>query len=107
MTSSDVLDLLGIEISPARMKCALLSLETLQGALGPSRADAGADRRRPRRGPHDARRRSAGPLQVSVAGLSAGAHRPSPAAAATASLLDVPPASTRWSHWSSDADRHP
>jgi nitrogen fixation protein NifU and related proteins len=35
MSSSDVLDLLGIEISPARMKCALLSLETLQGALGP------------------------------------------------------------------------
>jgi nitrogen fixation NifU-like protein len=34
MSSSDVLDLLGIEISPARMKCALLSLETLQGALG-------------------------------------------------------------------------
>jgi nitrogen fixation protein NifU and related proteins len=33
MTSGDVLDLLGIEISPARMKCALLSLETLQGAL--------------------------------------------------------------------------
>jgi len=34
MGSSDVLDMLGIEISPARMKCALLSLETLQGALG-------------------------------------------------------------------------
>jgi len=34
MQASDVLDLLGIEISPARMKCALLSLETLQGALG-------------------------------------------------------------------------
>ena len=34
MTSGDVLDLLGIEISPARMKCALLSLETLQGAVG-------------------------------------------------------------------------
>jgi len=33
MTSSDVLDLLGIEISPARMKCALLSLDTLQHAL--------------------------------------------------------------------------
>jgi nitrogen fixation protein NifU and related proteins len=33
MTSSEVLDLLGIDISPARMKCALLSLETLQGAL--------------------------------------------------------------------------
>jgi len=28
-----VLDELGIEISPARLKCALLSLETLQGAL--------------------------------------------------------------------------
>ena len=36
MKASDVLDLLGIEISPARMKCALLSLETLQGALGAS-----------------------------------------------------------------------
>ena len=36
MTSGDVLDLLGIEISPARMKCALLSLETLHGALGPN-----------------------------------------------------------------------
>ena len=34
MTSTDVLDLLGIEISPARLKCALLSLETLQHALG-------------------------------------------------------------------------
>ena len=33
-TAADVLDMLGIEISPARMKCALLSLETLQGALG-------------------------------------------------------------------------
>ena len=38
ITSGDVLELLGIEISPARMKCALLSLETLQGALGPSNA---------------------------------------------------------------------
>jgi nitrogen fixation NifU-like protein len=36
ITASDVLDLLGIEISPARMKCALLSLETLQGALEPA-----------------------------------------------------------------------
>jgi nitrogen fixation NifU-like protein len=36
MQASDVLDLLGIEISPARMKCALLSLETLHGALGGS-----------------------------------------------------------------------
>jgi nitrogen fixation NifU-like protein len=34
LTSSDVMDMLGIDISPARMKCALLSLETLQHALG-------------------------------------------------------------------------
>jgi nitrogen fixation NifU-like protein len=37
----DVLDLLGIEISPARLKCALLSLDTLQRALG-ERATVGA-----------------------------------------------------------------
>ena len=36
MQATDVLDLLGIEISPARMKCAMLSLETLQAALEPS-----------------------------------------------------------------------
>jgi nitrogen fixation protein NifU and related proteins len=36
MVATDVLDLLGIEISPARMKCALLSLETLHGALEPA-----------------------------------------------------------------------
>jgi nitrogen fixation NifU-like protein len=34
----DVLDLLGIEISPARLKCATLSLDTLQHALGESDA---------------------------------------------------------------------
>ena len=44
MQASDVLDLLGIEISPARMKCALLSLETLQGALGAQAGKAKADR---------------------------------------------------------------
>jgi NifU-like protein involved in Fe-S cluster formation len=33
MTSADVLDLLGIEISPARLKCALLSLDTVSHAL--------------------------------------------------------------------------
>jgi nitrogen fixation NifU-like protein len=42
MTPDSVLDLLGIEISPARMKCAMLSLETLHGALG-----AGADAPKP------------------------------------------------------------
>ena len=36
MTSADLLEMLGIEISPARMKCALLSLETLHGALEPA-----------------------------------------------------------------------
>jgi len=40
MTSGDVLELLGIEISPARMKCALLSLETMHGALGVDAAPA-------------------------------------------------------------------
>ena len=33
MRNQDVLDLLGIEISPARLKCALLSLDTMQQAL--------------------------------------------------------------------------
>ena len=33
LRSDDVLGLLGIEISPARLKCALLSLDTLQHAL--------------------------------------------------------------------------
>src|SRR5436309_12730186 len=32
--ADDLLDLLGIEISPARLKCAMLSHETLQKALG-------------------------------------------------------------------------
>ena len=42
----DVLDLLGIEISPARLKCATLSLDTVQHALadgeGTSAGDAAA-----------------------------------------------------------------
>ena len=32
--ADDVLELLGIDISPARLKCAMLSYETLQQALG-------------------------------------------------------------------------
>jgi nitrogen fixation NifU-like protein len=44
--ADDLLDLLGIEISPARLKCAMLSHETLQEALseldGPEPAAAGA-----------------------------------------------------------------
>ena len=31
--ADDLLDLLGIDISPARLKCAMLSHETLQKAL--------------------------------------------------------------------------
>ena len=33
MTPDDLLDLIGIEISPARLKCALLSLDTVAHAL--------------------------------------------------------------------------
>jgi nitrogen fixation protein NifU and related proteins len=33
LRNDDVLDLLGIDISPARLKCAILSLDTLQHAL--------------------------------------------------------------------------
>jgi nitrogen fixation NifU-like protein len=40
----DVLELLGIEISPARLKCALLSLDTLQRALAEQQAQRTAVR---------------------------------------------------------------
>jgi nitrogen fixation NifU-like protein len=40
LTSQDLLDLLGIEISPARLKCALLSLDTLEHALAEANGDA-------------------------------------------------------------------
>jgi nitrogen fixation NifU-like protein len=33
MRNQDILDMLGIEISPARLKCAMLSLDTMQTAL--------------------------------------------------------------------------
>jgi nitrogen fixation NifU-like protein len=39
--ADDLLDLLGIEISPARLKCAMLSHETLQKALAETGAPAG------------------------------------------------------------------
>jgi nitrogen fixation NifU-like protein len=43
LTNQDVLDLLGIEISPARLKCALLSIDTLKHALeGRDRSVAGS-----------------------------------------------------------------
>jgi len=41
LAKDDVLELLGIDISPARLKCALLSLDTLQRALA-ERAGTGA-----------------------------------------------------------------
>ncbi len=40
MTPDDVLDLIGVEISPARLKCALLSLDTLSHALTDGTPDA-------------------------------------------------------------------
>jgi len=48
MQPADVLDLLGIEISPARLKCAMLSHDSLQHVLGdlgvaaPTEASAGS-----------------------------------------------------------------
>lgn len=42
LTADDVLDLLGIEISPARLKCALLSLDTVSHALEERAKGAGA-----------------------------------------------------------------
>ena len=41
--ADDLLDLLGIDISPARLKCAMLSLETLEHALAEPVASAPAD----------------------------------------------------------------
>jgi nitrogen fixation NifU-like protein len=43
LNTDDVLDLLGIEISPARLKCATLSLDTLQHALAESEQPRGAE----------------------------------------------------------------
>ncbi len=43
MTSADLLDLIGIEISPARLKCALLSLDTLEHALADVNGEAPAN----------------------------------------------------------------
>jgi len=42
LTSQDLLDLIGIEISPARLKCALLSLDTLEHALAEANGEAPA-----------------------------------------------------------------
>ena len=41
--ADDLLDLLGIEISPARIKCAMLSLDTVKSALDDVPAAAGAE----------------------------------------------------------------
>jgi nitrogen fixation NifU-like protein len=41
LENQHVLDLLGIEISPARLKCALLSIDTLRKALTEGRDPAG------------------------------------------------------------------
>ena len=44
LAQQDVLDLLGIDISPARMKCAMLSLDTLQKTLAESHVPAAANK---------------------------------------------------------------
>ena len=66
--ADDLLDLLGIDISPARLKCAMLSHDSLQHVL----ADLGATAAPGRRPAHD--RPDRAPLQVSPAGLSR--HQP-------------------------------
>jgi nitrogen fixation NifU-like protein len=43
--ADDLLDLLGIDISPARLKCAMLSHDTLRGALADLQAGAAAGER--------------------------------------------------------------
>ena len=43
LSTQDLLDLLGIEISPARLKCAMLSHDTLQKALAETGQTAGAE----------------------------------------------------------------
>jgi nitrogen fixation NifU-like protein len=59
LQGKDVLELLGIEISPARLKCALLSLDTLQHAVAERDADArderGADTAAPDAAAHEVR----------------------------------------------------
>ena len=67
--ADDLLDLLGIDISPARLKCAMLSHDSLQHVLG----DLGVDGAAPEP-THDPDR---APLQVSGAGLTPA--RPDPA----------------------------
>ncbi|HEY5487072.1 MAG TPA: SUF system NifU family Fe-S cluster assembly protein [Candidatus Limnocylindrales bacterium] len=42
MTPDDLLDLLGIDISPARLKCALLSLDTVAHALADEELEGSA-----------------------------------------------------------------
>jgi nitrogen fixation protein NifU and related proteins len=44
LAPQDVLDLLGIDISPARMKCAMLSLDTLQKTLADAHVPAAANK---------------------------------------------------------------
>jgi NifU-like protein involved in Fe-S cluster formation len=47
MTPDALLDLIGIEISPARLKCALLSLDTVAHALADEAAKGSKGRNQP------------------------------------------------------------
>ena len=75
--ATDLLDLLGIEISPARLKCAMLSFDSLQHLLD----EVGAK-------PLSRRRPADGPLRLSPAGLSR--HLPSPGRRRPHARRDLP-----------------
>ena len=66
MTPDDVLNLIGIEISPARLKCAMLSHETLRHAL--DELTEGSPAHAPTAGPAGAT--AAGPSGTTAAGRS-------------------------------------
>jgi nitrogen fixation protein NifU and related proteins len=74
MTPEDVLDLIGIDISPARLKCALLSLDTLAHALVDDEAvRPAADGPRPADGPAAEEPRPAGDVAGAGRGHAADA----------------------------------
>jgi nitrogen fixation NifU-like protein len=79
LTPDDVLDLLGIEISPARLKCALLSLDTLSHAMHEGAVDAAPDEAAPADGTRatSGERSSSGapPDAVALAGDSTASGR--------------------------------
>ena len=73
MKNQDILDLLGIEISPARLKCALLSLDTHAARARGARWRGGHTRGTGGQGMTPTRRtHGQGVMRVSSAGHAAG-----------------------------------